>query len=175
VRRLTVDLRSHPPPPRWAWGVAGVLFAAAIVLGVVTFRESQKLDALKAQKEELLRQLAEPAKPSPVVTQKMPYDASAREMLALATSEWPAMLTALESVEIVGVTPTSVEIAVPERWIRVEVEFADYEKLLAYVDGLNAGEPRPRWVLLQAQSNTRSGSASSSPLSMSTASVKGAW
>jgi hypothetical protein len=173
MKQLSVDLRSRSAPPRWAWGLVGLIFLLAIGLGLAAYRESRKLEAFKAQRDDLLRQLAEPPKPSPAMAQKMPYDASAREMLALAASEWPAMLTALESVEIIGVTPVALEIAPAERWIRVEVEFADYARLLEYVDGLNAGEPKPKWGLVQAQTNARPSGVSLTSTSIAT--IRGVW
>lgn len=173
MKALDVDLRTPSRPPKWAWGVVGLLAAVAVVMGLLTYRESRALDELKVQLTDLQRKLAEPSIAPTAVIQKMPYDANAREMLALATSEWPAMLTALESVEMVGVTPTAVEIAPAERWIRVEVEFVDYAKLLEYVDALNAGNPKPRWGLVQAQSDgPRSGAGVTTP---STATVRGTW
>lgn len=173
MKALDVDLRTPSRPPKWAWGVVGLLAAIAVGMGLLTYRESRKVDEIKAQLADLQRQLTEPSIAPTVVIQKMPYDASAREMLVLATSEWPAMLTALEAVEMVGVTPTAVEIAPAERWIRVEVEFADYAKLLEYVDALNAGNPKPRWGLVQAQSDgLRSGTGAVTP---STATVRGTW
>lgn len=173
MKALDVDLRTPSRPPKWAWGVVGLLAAIAVGMGLLTHRESRKLDELKSQLADLQRQLAEPSIAPIAVIQKSPYDASAREMLALATSEWPAMLTALESVTLVGVTPTAVEIAPAERWIRVEVEFADYAKLLEYVDALNAGNPKPRWGLVQAQSDgPRNGTGVTAP---STATVRGTW
>ena len=147
--------------------------AIAVAMGLLAHHESRKLDALKAQRDELQRQLSMPTATPAAVVQKMPYDASAREMLMLATSKWPSMLTALESVEIVGVTPTAIEIAPAERWIRVEVEFTDYAKLLEYVDGLNAGDPKPRWSLVQAQ--TGAGPSFGPITAPSTATVRGTW
>lgn len=145
----------------------------AVAMGLLAHQESRKLDALKAQRDDLQRQLRTPPATVPVVIQKMPYDASAREMLMLATSKWPSMLTALESVGMLGVTPTAIEIAPAERWIRVEVEFADYAKLLEYVDALNAGDPKPKWSLVQAQTGTR---PSFGPVTApSTATVRGTW
>ena len=149
------------------------MVVTAIAMGVAAQRESRKVDTLKARRDDLLRQLAAPPQAPAVTVQKMPYDASAREMLALTTSEWPALLTALESVEIAGVTPVALEIAPAQRWIRVEVEFADYAKLLEFVDGLNAGEPVPRWSLVQAQRGDRSSGAA--PAALSTATVRGTW
>ena len=173
MKTLAVDLRSRSTPARWAWILLGAMVAAAIAMGLAVELESRKLDTLKAQRDDLLRQLAAAPQAPAVTVEKMPYDASAREMLALTTSEWPAMLTALESVEMAGVAPVALEIAPAQRWIRVEVEFADYAKLLEFVDGLNAGEPAPRWSLMQAQAGNRSSGASSAALS--TATVRGTW
>ena len=169
MKALNVDLRTPSHPPRWAWiAVAVALFVAASLI-VSAAWQARKLAALEAQRDALLKELRMPVPAPHPVARKMPYDASAREMLALATSEWPAMLTALESVELVGVTPVAIEIAPAERWVRVDVEFADYAALLQYVDGLNAGEAKPRWALVQAQMTARSGGAAS------VASVKGTW
>lgn len=173
MKALNVDLRTRSRPSRWAWGVVGLLAVVAVAMGLLMYGESRKVDGLKARLADLQQQLAEPPPSSAVMVQKMPYDASAREMLALATSEWPAMLTALESVALVGVTPTALEIAPAERWIRVEVEFADYAKLLEYVDALNAGSPKPRWGLIQAQTGTRP--SIGTVTAPSTATVRGVW
>lgn len=173
MRALDVDLRTPSRPPRWAWAVVAALGAVAIGLSATAAWQARKLEALKAQRDALLREAASPVVVERPAPRKMPYDASAREMLALATSEWPAMLTALESVDLVGVTPTAIEIAPAERWLRVDVEFADYAVLLQYVDALNAGEPKPRWTLMQAQTAARSGGALGGGASV--ASIKGAW
>lgn len=95
-----------------------------------------------------------PIPPLPV-SRTFPYDVSARELLMLATSKWPDMLAALESVEIAGVAPIGLEIAPAERRIRIEIEFADYPSLLRFIDGLNAGEPVQKWSLIQAQGANR--------------------
>lgn len=174
MKTLAVDLRSRSTSPRWAWGLVGLLYMLAAGLGSAAYRESQTLKALKAQRGELLRQLTvAPETPAAVPVQKMPYDASAREMLRLATSEWPTMLTAVESAEVIGVLPAALEIVPAERWIRMELEFTEYAKLLEYIDALNAGATRPKWSLVQAQTGSRS--SSSAPAAASTATVRGAW
>jgi hypothetical protein len=173
MKALNIDLRSPSRPPRWAWGVVAAIGLVALGLTVAAVWQARKLEALKAERDVLLRQAASPVVVERPAPRKMPYDASAREMLALATSEWPAMLTALEAVELVGVTPIAIEIAPAERWLRVDVEFADYAVLLQYVDALNAGEPKPRWALLQAQSAITT--VGSSAGKSSTASVRASW
>ncbi len=174
---LAVDLRTTKHPPRFAWGVVGLLIGIAVTVGMFSYRESRQLVALNAQLTDLAGQLRAAPRATVVVLKKMPYDSSAREMLGLAVSDWPSMLAALESVEIVGVTPTALEISPAEKWIRVDVEFSDYSQLLEYINGLNAGDSQPRWRLIQAQKGAalngtleRPGSAVSS-----SATLRGAW
>ena len=135
--------------------------------------EYRKAEALKAERDRLVSELnAKKNGPRPVF-QKPPYDASAREMLAYATSQWPMMLTALETVEVEGATPVALEIAPLERWIRVEVEFTDYATLLRFVDELNAGESAPRWTLVQARMQTPLSNGAKETASVAT--VRGTW
>ena len=173
MKALHIDLRSHLRPPRWAWAAVAAVGVLAIALAATAIWQARKLEALKAERDVLLREAASPRVLERPAPRKMRYDASAREMLALATSEWPAMLIALESVELVGVTPVAIEIFPAERRLRVDVEFSDYAVLLQYVDALNAGEPRPRWALVQAQSTI---STAGFPAGKSsTASVRASW
>jgi hypothetical protein len=173
MKALTIDLRSPSRPPRRAWGAVVSIGLVALGLAVVAAWQVRKLEALKTERDALLRAAASPIVVERPAPRKMPYDASAREILALATSEWPAMLAAVESVELVGVTPVALEIAPAERRLRVDVEFADYAVLLQYVDALNAGEPKPRWALVQAQSTISTAGPSNGR--SSTATVRASW
>lgn len=180
MKALAVDLRSPYRAPLWAWALIGILFAIAVTVGSFAYRKFLEVDLRKAELADLHRQWNQPLPAPTTVIQKMPYDSSAREMLALATSDWPSMLTAIESVGVVGVTPTALEIIPGERWIRVEVEFADYARLLEYIDSLNAGDPRPRWGLVQAQANSQSGKpavlgSATGAGATSTATLRGTW
>lgn len=173
MKALEVDFRIRRSPPRWAWIFVGLVIVAAISLGLAARWELRLRESLQTERDEIRRQVATPS-PEPVITvPRMPYDTSAREMLALASSQWPVMLTALESVEIVGVYVVAIEISPAERWIRAEVEFAEFPALLSFVDGLNGGEPVVRWSLVQAQSGTRSSTGANGALS--TATVRVAW
>ncbi len=172
MKALDVDLRTPPRAPKWAWSLVGVLAVVAVVVIGFTIREQRKLDEVRAQVADLERQLAERSSKPAVVTQKLPYEESAREMLALATSKWPEMLTAFETAEVAGVTPSALEISPADRWIRVEVDFSDYGKLLEYIEALNAATPTPRWSLVQAQTGTKPGAVGGAT---STATIRGAW
>lgn len=173
MRRLAVDFRSESRPPLWAWAAVGLLAIVAIALVIAALIAERRLQERQAELSELLQRLAASRAGPPPSPPKMPYDASAREFLALATSQWPAMLVALESVEIVGVTPVSIDVSPAERLVRVDVEFSDYAALLKYVDALNAGETSSRWALLQAQVASRGPAAASGPASIAT--LRASW
>lgn len=159
MKALAVDLRTVARPPAWAWVGLGLLGVIAVALVGATGFATKRLAERNADVNELRGLETAPASRPAPLPRKLPYDDSAREFLTQATSQWPAMLVALESIEIVGVTPVSIEVSPSERSIRLEVEFADYSTLLKYVDGLNAGENSPRWVLVQAQASSRSSTA----------------
>ena len=74
-------------------------------------------------------------------------------MLAEHRLGWREVLTALETIALVGVTPVSVEIAASEGsgLARVEVAFSDHARLLEYLERLNAGQADPQWTLIRAQ------------------------
>ena len=169
MKSVLVDFRRPRRPPRWAWFAVAVLGLAAAASLVVASMQQRKLNELRAQRDELIRAKANPPPRLISTPRPAPYEASAREMLAEATSKWPAMLTAIESMSIIGVTPVAIEIVPAEREIRVEVEFVDYATLLKFLDELNAGQPMPRWVLVQAQS------AAAAIGQKSTATVRGTW
>ena len=64
-----------------------------------------------------------------------------------------AVLTALETVGVVGVRVIALDVVTGDGAVRVQVEFSDYEALMKYLNELNAGEPLERWVLVSAQGN----------------------
>lgn len=171
MRALDVDLRSRLVPPRWAWLLEATALAVAIgALGALAWKFRQ-LEELRAQRDRLQQELAVSVETPQPVIRNMPYDASAREMLAQATSKWPAMLEALESTKVMDVVPVAIEIAPAERWIRVEIKFSEYPQLLNYADELNVGFKRPQWGLVQAQGVA----AKATGAITSTASLLGTW
>jgi len=173
VKALDVDFRTRSTPPRWAWMCVGALLLGAVAMVAWALVLQQRLGERQAELARLRAAVAAPGPPASAVVRKMPYDASAREFLALATAKWPEMLAAIESVEIVGVTPVSIDVLPAERTVRLELEFTEYADLLKYVDALNAGEEVPRWKLVQAQMASRGSAAPST--AQSTASVRGTW
>lgn len=175
MKPLLIELKPAKRPSPWAWKALLVICLLAVSLVAATLYRQRELRLLREHLHEVAQaRRAPPASPPVLPSRRAPYDASAREMLAEATSAWPAMLTALETTAVLGVTPISVEIVSAEGQARVEVEFSDYAALLKYLDDLNAGEQAPRWVLIQAQGLTRpqDPQAAARP---ATALVRGEW
>lgn len=156
MRPLAADLRSRHPPPRWAWMVLAALLLAAAALAMFALKAERDLAASRVEELALRQDAAASPRPQlPRVQPVMPYDASARAVLAQAQAGWGPLLASLESMEVVGVTPVSIDVSTADRQIRVDLEFSDLATLLRFVDEINAGEPAPRWRLLQAQGAAR--------------------
>jgi hypothetical protein len=157
MKPLQIELLPAPPAPRWLVALALVLAAAALALGALAghryWQLRQLRGELQAQRErrELLVREAQAAAKAPQAPASAPaYEADARKAANEAEFRTAAALTALERVAMVGATPVSVELQAEGNVARVEVEFADYPVLLAYLEALNKGEPTQRWRLLRA-------------------------
>ena len=98
------------------------------------------------------------------------------EMRTAPGAGWPAMLTALETVDIDGVDLKAVEIVTAERSIRVDAAFPDLATLLRFIDELNAGEPMPRWAVVQASREPGgTGSARGAEVARVAGTVRATW
>lgn len=134
--------RLVPGPIAW-WLCVGLLGLAASLTWLawqsVQRTQASKLDqdetALSAQRQRV--DLERPA-PPPVPP---PYDSSAREMLVQATTPWPALLAALEAVQVYGVRLVSVDYVAVESRARVEIAFVNHAAALEYVEALAVGMP----------------------------------
>ncbi len=176
MRPLAVDLRSRLSPPRWAWLVLSLLMIVAVGFAAVGVNDMRELRALRAEHERLVQRATKPLPlPAPKAQLVMAYDASARAALAQAKAGWVPLLTSLETIQMVGVTPVSIDVAAAERQVRVELEFADFASLLRYVDELNAGESEPRWQLVQAQGATRQAATTAVPSNSAAATIRAGW
>jgi hypothetical protein len=112
----------------------------------------QSLQRIKATKRELAAidervQQARVTGPRPTDASPLPYDSSARDMLAQRSVPWPALLATLEAVSVSGVRLTSVDYGAAESRARVEITFANHAAALKYVQQLSAGVPEsgPAW------------------------------
>jgi hypothetical protein len=165
VKPVIADFSQHSAPSRTLWGLLGVAAALSVAAAAWTWHEWRELETQRALlRDTVARQAATPAA-APIGRAPPPYQASAREMLMERAAPWPQALTMIEATAIVGVTPAAVEFAASDKTIRLEVTFADYSKLLEYVDALNAGEPELRWSLQQSQA--QAGGASSAVITAS--------
>lgn len=171
MKPLHVDLKPVHGPWRLSWAFAFFPLILAAGLGAATVRQGLELRDVQDRLRDIVSSRAV-APPAPIAPPRPLYEASAREMLAEATSPWPAMLSALETVAVPGVTPVSIEIVSSQRQIRVDVEFSDYAALLGYLEELNTGEPTPLWALVQTQgmSNARMPQGAAA-----TAQIRGDW
>ena len=152
MRSLSIDLRSRRLPSRRAWWTLCVLAVIALSALAEAAMQQRELRSLEAIETALRQQVAQPMRevlPPPAPLRA--YDASARVAMAQARAEWAPLLTALESMEVPGVTPIAIDVSAVERQVRVELEFADFAAVLRFIDELNAGEVTARWQLIQAQ------------------------
>jgi hypothetical protein len=145
-------------PPRspgraWWWSLA-ILIVGMIAAALWTWQRHVLLLDLRARVEaahanhRATNNLKTAEQPAPV------YWQGAQAMLAERSLSWADMLNALEAMDVLGVTPTAVEMAGAGSLSRVEVVFAEHASLLDYVNGLNAGltggRGELRWHLQQA-------------------------
>lgn len=152
MKPLIVEFRRHWTPSRWMWWALAVLATAVIAAGCIVAHDWRMLQSQQMALQEALASKAAPQAKPPTIQAPVPYAASAQAMLAEHTSPWPQALTAIESAAIVGVTPVGFEFVTNEQRFRLEVNFADYAKLLEYLDALNSVAGSIEWKLVQAQS-----------------------
>jgi hypothetical protein len=147
---VRADFRRRAAPPRWLWWLLALLLAGVLACGVRAWQAWQYVQQLHDQLlDAVAARNAVPAA-APVIRNAPLYEASARERLAEGQFPWPQALTSIEATAVVGVTPVAMEFVVSERQVRLDVSFADYVKLLEFVDRLNAGEPELRWTLMRS-------------------------
>ena len=97
-----------------------------------------------------------------------PYARDALAVARVAAFPLDRVLTSLEGARVQGVRLTALEIAATDGTVRADLEFTDHEALMRYLEDINAGEERPRWKLVQAQS-------ASAGTGMSTATIRSTW
>lgn len=143
--------------PRFVWAyrwlvTAGWLMFVVSVLGALYMY--WQLSARKAELHELRFRAASLTATAPVSlpVPPAPYDKSARDVLRLATSRWPAALTTLEAVSVEGVTIQSVEVLPAQGVVLLEAVAPSYAAVNHYVEELNTGLDSPNWVLRSADS-----------------------
>ncbi len=155
------------PPPRmalWWWGLPALLLTAALVLAYRDWRDWRSLQVAKASMAAMQRELealdaAAFSRAGNVPPAPPAYAADAARVVAIAIFPLQAVLVALETVAVQGVSLVSVEVDADQAKARIEVEFEAYANLLGYLEQLNAGDPA-RWSLVQARAAGSGGGAS---------------
>jgi hypothetical protein len=157
------------PESRWTrrllW--AGVLVSAgcAAVACWQAWCDWQKL--LQAQREQQVvqAQLVQRAQARLArelrLAQPKPYAKDAAELVRLASFPTDKVLRALETTQIEGVKVTSIDINPESATARVALEFTDQAQLMQYLEKVNAGEEKPRWILEQAKMQSSQGGTAS--------------
>jgi len=161
VKAVDIEFARPAGTGRIQWVLAGLMTTVTAGLLMAGLRVQAEVHELKAQAEvrlahargESARRLARQAAEAAFVPA---YAADAWRAWRIHQFPLNAALTALESVAVVGVRVTTVDANAAEQSVRVQVEFSDYDTLMAYLRELNAGEPAERWALVQAQANAGS-------------------
>ena len=142
-----------PTPALWVFAVVALIVASLMLLWAREQMLSLKL-ARAAFTEATINQAA--LHPLNLGSDLLPsYARSAKEMLKERSLAWPQALTALEATVVDGVTPRSFDASAATGVVRVEVVSSSQEKVLLYVEALNAGAGSDgsslNWGLQQAQ------------------------
>jgi len=156
MKALKVDFAIKRPIGAWPWVLLILALGSfAAYQGSRAGVQQPRVLALQEERASLTQQLdrASQARRDGVARSNVVpvYASDAAAVAKVAGFPVDRVLLSLESAQVQGVKVTGLEISASEGSARVELEFADHTALLAYLEAINAGEPKPRWVLLQAQ------------------------
>lgn len=162
MRALKVEFSVKRPVSAGLW--------AALILALVAFAVDQgwrawvlqqRLHVLRAESAVLtqqIEQLAQARRDAAARAQAAPpYAQDAAAVAKIAGFPLDQVLASLESAQVLGVKVTELDVSAVDGMVRAELEFSDHPALLNYLEAINAGEPKPRWTLLQAQLGAASG------------------
>lgn len=170
MKALKVNFAPRWRVPRWIWGV---LIALMTMIATDQIRRGLhnapraralrlEVDALAAQLDGLARAHDEARARLQV---QPPYAKDALDIAKTASFGLPKVLGSLEEAQVEGVRVTAVEASAADGTVKAELEFSAHEGLLRYLEEINAGEPRRRWSLVQAQSSAATGLGAASIMS----------
>lgn len=146
MKPLAADFLPVGRPPRASWALTLALTVLAGAAAIATYSARQQVvriehaAAVPAMERTAMSGVAIP-----------PYLRSAKLLLAERSSRWPDLLVALERQDLRGLTIRRIEIDANAGTVVVEAQFSSWEQLLLTLSDLNAGEPQPRWSLVQSQ------------------------
>jgi hypothetical protein len=142
--RVRAQFARRKPPARGWWVLCWMLLLTALVLAVLGWNSRQRTKALVAEAGAARPAVITESTRAALMASKRrppPYEASARELLALHAVPWPALLAALEGAEVPGVRVTSIDYDGSSASARIELAFVPPASPLALLDQLNAGVP----------------------------------
>lgn len=156
MKALRADFAVRRPIGVWPWlALILAMSGFAAYQGWLGWVQMNRISALKIEQATLSQELdlAEQSQQQAGEKRKMtpPYAADAAAILKIASFPLNRVLASLESAQVLGVKITGLEALPLEGTVRVELEFTDHASLLSYIEAINAGEPTPHWVLVQAQ------------------------
>lgn len=165
MKALKADFALKRPIGAWPWVLLIlVLGSFAAYQGWRAWAQQTRVLVLQKEHASLTQQLdlASQARRDAVARSSVIpiYASDAAAVAKVAAFPVDRVLLSLESAQVQGMKVTGLEVSASEGRARAELEFADHATLLAYLEAINAGEPKPRWVLLQAQSTAAAGAGS---------------
>lgn len=169
MKPLAVDFAAPRRVSPWLWG--GLAFAFVVLAADQAWQAwglQQQLSAMEQQAATLSEQLrrAQQIKDEAEARARIepPYARDAAAVARMAGFPLNRMLTALEHARVQGIKLTALDISAEEGAVRAELEYADNEALMRYLEELNVGEPTPRWRLMQAQNGSGVGATNSASI-----------
>jgi hypothetical protein len=162
MKALKADFAVRRPIGAWPWAVAiSVLSLLTAYQGWRAWGPQARVRVLQEEHESLKRKMdvvSQARRDAIARSNVIPaYAADAAAVAKMAGFPLDRVLQSLESAQVQSVKVTGLEISASEGSVRTELEFADHAALLGYIEALNAGEPRARWVLLQTQIGSAAG------------------
>jgi len=156
MKALKADFARKRPIGAWPWVLLILVLGSVVAYqGWRAWAQQTRVLALQQERAGLTQQLdlASQARRDAVARSSVipVYASDAAAVAKVAGFALDRVLLSLESAQVQGVKVSGLEISATEGTARAELEFADHTTLLAYLGAINAGEPKPRWILLQAQ------------------------
>ncbi len=139
-----VEFLSSRTPPRAAWAIAvlGWIIAAGMAAVAIHLHRAGAVAHRAAQESAAALRLA-----SPHVFVAAAYDADARAALKLNSNALDDALHQVEGVSIIGTQVRSVDVDLENGRAQVALDFKDVASLKSYLEEINAGRDRDRWLL----------------------------
>jgi hypothetical protein len=156
MKALNADFVLKRPIGALPWGLLALL---VVVFGGYQGRQAwaqhARIGVLQDESASILHklELAKQGRRDAVALQSIRplYVADAAVVAKMAAFPLAQILSSIESAQVPEVKVVGLEVSASEGTARADLEFADHAALLSYLEAINAGEPQPRWVLLQAQ------------------------